>query len=449
MSTTENGKSKYKSGSLHKRGKAGNYYLRYYVAGKQTNQRLMDSKSRSITDRRKAEKVARDLLAPLQHEAREDQQKAIAAKVQDEHGKFLDALEAQKPIFPLSKVWNAYKASGNRPRSGESTLNRYKATIDAFNLWMGEEFPDVRNMRDVALQHAEAYAAHLESKKLSPSSFNIYLNALSTVWATLAAKAGLEANPFAWDKATRSGIQRRNIRAEVAVRKKRPLTLDEVNSVIEIAKGDYRTLVIILACTGQRLVDCVKLQWREINFDNGVITLMPAKTANRTGKEVYIPLLPQLRGELLSKLHNGRYVLPDLVEAYDRSNTTISKNIRSIFNEAKINAFKDTRIDTDKAIAETGAHSFRHSFVRIARLSGIPDAIIRKITGHESIEMVDHYTEFDENMIASLAAQVGAKSLPASQEKEKVPVWVRENLESMTAKTWKTIRAEILESSTD
>ena len=444
MSTTENGKSNYRSGSLHKRGKAGNYYLRYYVAGKQTNQRLMDTGGSPITDRRKAEKAARDLLAPLQHEARVDQQKAIAAKVQDEEGKRLDALESCHRAFPLSKAWKAYEASANRPKSGESTLNRYKATIDAFYLWMGKEFPNVVNMRDVEDEHAAAYAIHLETKKLSPSSFNIYINALSTMWATLASKAGLDVKPFAWDKSTRTGIQLRNIKAEVAARKKRPLTLDEVNKVIGMAEGDCRTLLIILACTGQRLIDCVKLRWREINFKTGVITLIPVKTATRTGKEVYIPLLPQLRMELESKAHYGRYVLPELVEAYDRDNTAISKKIRTIFTAAEITAHKDTRIDTEKAISETGAHSFRHSFVRIARLAGIPDAIIREITGHESVEMVDHYTEFDEKIVARLAAQVGVKALPPTNQKEPVPGWVRDKLESMTAKNWSAVRSGLL-----
>ncbi len=445
MSAKENGKSSYKTGSLYKRGKAGNYYLRYYIKkGEQTNHRLIDSAGNPITDRRKAEKVARDLLAPLQHQKLVDQQEAIAAKLRNEEDKLKDALEAQRPVFLLSKAWKAYEASANRPRSGEATLNRYKAVIDAFVEWMGNEFSDVVDMRDVVLEHAEAYAVHLGNKKLSPSTFNIYMNALSTVWATLAIKAGLVGNPFAWDKSTRSGIKRRNIKAEVKRRKKRALTLPEVNEVIEKAEGDYRTLLIILACTGQRLIDCVKLQWKEINFESGVITLTPTKTAERTGTEVFIPVLPQLRVELESKARYGQYVLPDLVKAYNRDRSAITKRIRKIFDAAELTAHKETALKTSQAIVDTGAHSFRHSFVSIARLAGIPDAVIRSITGHDTDEMLDHYTEFNAETVAKLAGALGTAALPLPDQREPTPAWIVEKLEGMTAKNWKKVKAAIL-----
>jgi integrase len=406
MSAGKNGKAKYRTGTLYKRGKAGNYYLRYYAGGKQTNQRLTDADGKSITDRRLAEKAARDLLAPLQHEAKEDQLKAIAAKVQDEHQKRADALKAQKPPLKLSKIWVTYYASGNRPKSGEATLNRYRAVIKAFNKWMGENYPSITCMHDVGMEHAEAYAEKLEADQLSPSSFNIYLNNLSTVWATLAKKASLEANPFAWDKATRSGIQRKNIKAETTARKKRALTLDEVNSVIGKATGDYRSLLILLACTGQRLVDCVKLQWKSIDLEGGIIQLTPQKTAKRTGTEVLIPILPQLRAELKSKSQYDRYVLPEIVAAYDRDPSTITKQIRGIFKTAEIQIHKESRT-SKKAVVAVGAHSFRHSFVSIARLAGVPDAIIQTITGHESVEMVDHYTAITPDAVKALSAGFG------------------------------------------
>ena len=302
-------------------------------------------------------------------------------------------------------------------------------------------------MRDIKLEHAEAYATHLEARKLSPSSFNIYLNNLATIWATLSKKASLEANPFAWDKKTRTGIERRNIKAEATVRKKRALSLEEVNTVIEKADGDYRTLLIILVCTGQRLVDGLKLRWTDIDMKSCVITLIPQKTATRTGKQVYIPVLPQLRAELESKARYSRYVLPDLAKDYDRDPSIISKKIRTIFTAAELNAHKETNLQTGRAIVETGAHSLRHSFVSIARMAGIPDAVIQTITGHESIEMIDHYTNITAETVKALSASMptGLLGQTAEKSKEPIPDWIREKLMDMDEKNWAPIRKELLQ----
>ena len=59
--------------------------------------------------------------------------------------------------------------------------------------------------------------------------------------------------------------------------------------------------------------------------------------------------------------------------------------------------------------------------------------MIRQITGHSSQEMVDHYTQFSEEMVATLAGKLlgtagTKKALPAQfseSAKEPVPAWVK------------------------
>lgn len=215
MSTKKSKVAKRGEGSLIKVGKAGNYYLRYYVDGKQTKQRLTDEEGKPITDRRKAEQVKQDLLAPLQHTNKAEQLKAIKAKLEDQDLQQQDSLAALKPHLPLSSVWNEYYRSQNRPKSGVSTLNRYKATIDTFNVWMTKAYPNTTTMYDVTIQHAEDYARHLENKKLSPSSFNIYLNNLSTIWAVLAEKGDIPENPFAWENSTPRTVSSMTMRSRM------------------------------------------------------------------------------------------------------------------------------------------------------------------------------------------------------------------------------------------
>lgn len=326
------------------------------------------------------------------------------------------------------------------------TLKRYKAVVTTFISWVTRKYPATKTMKQIRTEHAEAYAHHLEQRNLSPSSFNIYFNSLSTVWAVLARKSNLTSNPFVWDKATRTGIQRKNIKAETSRRKKRPLTLQEITDAIETAKGSYKTLLILLTFTGQRLVDCVKMKWKSINLQQRVITLIPQKTARRTGKEVIIPILPELEAELSSINRRSEYVLPDLVEIYNRNPPAITKKIRSILTSAGINATRDTDFKTIKAVAETGSQSFRHSFVSFARMHNIPDGVIQTITGHESIELINHYTTITINDIEALSA-----SLPTLGSKTKcqfsarvVPSWIKEILRGMTVDNWEIIKEQLI-----
>jgi integrase len=283
---------------------------------------------------------------------------------------------------------------------------------------------------------------------------------LTLIWSVLAEKAQTKENPFAWDKKARKGIHRRSIKAEAHQRRKRPLTIKEIDEVLKKAKGDYRTLIMILVCTGQRLVDGLKLEWKAIDFGKRIIKLIPQKTSKRTGTAVYIPLFPQLEVELMKRKKRGRYVLPKLVEQYNRDASSVSKQIKEICTDADIKTAKETELETGRVVTDVGAHSLRHTFVTIARMAGLPDPMIRQITGHSSQEMVDHYTQFSEEMVATLAGKLlgpagtqKALSAPFSEAaKEPVPAWVKAKVKDVaklvgkiTGKTNAKSKAAILE----
>jgi integrase len=463
------GKSRGKRGlgRLYKRDKSGKevsidsnvnstIYIEYrpISGGRPKKHALKYDDGSPITNRKDAEAKRKEILAPLAAKEDEKRLENVVAQLESAKKKAIQAEHDSKPALKLSETWITYKKSRNRPQSGKSTLNRYESVISAFTKWMKEHYPEIKEMRAVNIEHAEAYADYLEDKNLSPSSFNIYLNALSTVWATLSKKALIEQNPFAWDKTTRSGIERKNIKAQAQERKKRPLTLEEANRVIENAEGDYRTLLIILLCTGQRLVDGVKLQWKSIDLqpDRNIIILKPTKTRNRTGKEVYIPIIPQLRAELESLMPTGKYVLPELVERYDRDKSSITKKIRKIFDAAKLNAHKETDLSIAKPILETGAHSLRHTFITIARNAGFPDSAIKMISGHSSEEMLDHYTTFDKKTLSvladSLSQKVSTSSAPfqisTPSKREQLPDWAVEKLKTANKDNWDAVIKEVL-----
>jgi integrase len=405
----------------------GVLWLRYMVGGKTIEQSLQTS---NISEARKKQSL---IMRPLELASKKEVLLQTEVRLKQVDEALDEDREARHPPLKLTEAWPAYLSAQNRPRSGQRTLDGYASQFKKFREWMDTTFPNIVYMKAVGTHEAEAYAEHLTERKLSPSSYNQNLNTLTLIWAVLSEKGRIGQNPFAWDKKTRMGIHRRSIKTEAHERRKRPLTVKEIDELLKKAKGDYRTLIIILLCTGQRLVDGIKLEWKSIDFDKRVIKLVPQKTSKRTGKAVYIPLFPQLATELLKRKKTGRYVLPKLAAQYEHDSPSISKEIKEICIAAGIQTAKKTELKTGRVVTDVGAHSLRHTFVTIARMAGLPDPVICQITGHNSQEMVDHYTQFSEEMVAALAGKLLGttgvkKALPAPSAKaakEPIPDWAK------------------------
>ncbi|MEI7902996.1 MAG: hypothetical protein WCK89_22360 [bacterium] len=55
----------------------------------------------------------------------------------------------------------------------------------------------------------------------------------------------------------------------------------DAGAAIAAAEGDIRPLLIIVACTGQRLGDICRLEWSSVDLRAGVLTIVPHKTGWR------------------------------------------------------------------------------------------------------------------------------------------------------------------------
>jgi len=391
---------KHRTGYMFRKG--NRFYLQYDIEGKRF------IKSLKTDDEGEAQKKRTAIMRPY-----------VAASEVEALGATLARLDAAKaeagsliPALKITEAWAAYEAAGNRPDSGARTLEGYASQFARFQKWVAEHHATVTELRHVDAKTANEYAASLKADKYSPSTYNQHIKTLDLVWAVLREPGKIDVNPWAWDKKGKTGMKRLTINK--IERRKKAVSLEQIGTLLEKAAGDYKDLLTMLAYTGQRLVDMVKLQWDAVDFRSRVITLSPRKTERRTGKEVFIPLLPAAESVLLNRTREGRYVFPALVTEYERDNgTSMAKKIGAIFTAATLNRHKKNS-KGGRAIVEYGAHSLRHGFVTIARGAGIPDAVIRQITGHSTAEMVDHYSQFDKALAGALASK--ALQAPAVQE---------------------------------
>lgn len=466
-------------GSLYKRDSAGRehpadwngtgaYWLAYTApssdggTGQRIRAPLKDEKGEPITDRDEAEAARKVIIAPFMAKDTAEAQRQLLARLQTAEQRLDAAIDAAAPVLKIADAWRAYVAHPGRPDSGRLTMEQYEAQWARFNEWMREHHPEATHLRDVTRAVVRQYAADLAAK-LSPSTFNQHINTLRRFWRVLREEARTESND--WLTIAHKTVER-------VERRHRVLTMDEASKVIEAASGDMKDLLAVIAMTGQRLQDVCKLNWSSVDLGAGVIALTPTKTRRRNGKAVFIPVLPQTRAILEARPRTGARVFPGMAELFDRDRgSTLTKRIRDVVEAAGLQPHEDgTGVveTTDKdgkpvkkhsghrAIVRVSAHSLRHTFTTIARAAGIPDAVVRSIVGHSTASMTEHYTAFDKALVANLASRFEA--LPAGQggplpalaagtaegTHEPLPTWARQIIESMTGKTWKAARTELL-----
>lgn len=135
-----------------------------------------------------------------------------------------------------------------------------------------------------------------------------------------------------------------------------------------------KPMVIFLLDTATRFGEMQKLQWRDVNFDTGIIRLRASNT--KTAKERIIPMSERVKDEL-NKLHEA-------------------KTNESVFNikEAR-NAWKTLCKVAD--IEGCRIHDLRHSAITNFVRSGMRTEIAMAISGHTELRTFRRYLNFKEN----------------------------------------------------
>jgi integrase len=427
--------TKHRTGYLFKRGE--NYYVATTVEGEKITRALRDDNGNPITIKRDAEQAKDKFMATFTVSDKVEALQSLAGKLSDSQEQLAAIEDAQNPALSLKQAWAEYRASVNRPNSGEATLYQYECQWTAFQEWMEKQHPELTTLRAVTVDIAEEYMGTLNHGRFSPNTYNKHLNLLTLVFRVLSRKAKLTENH--WE-----GIQRK----ELTTQSRRELTLDELKKVCQSATGELRTLLAIGVYCGLRLGDCATLRNCEIDLKRNVVVRVPNKTARRNPKPVIIPIHPVLSDILgsIPEVQRGEYVLPETAALYHKRDDMVTDLVQNHFKACDIKTHKPgTGKDGKRAVIEVGFHSLRHSFVSLCRESNAPLAVVESIVGHSNPAMTRHYTHVGElaagRAIALLPTVIGeAKAEPAKRDDAAILREVKSIVESMTAKNWRTQR---------
>ena len=144
------------------------------------------------------------------------------------------------------------------------------------------------------------------------------------------------------------------------------------------------------------------MRWDAVDLPAKLLRFVPAKT-RRSGKQVVVPLHPELENHLLSlpAPDSGKaYLFPTLGTAVDGSgskrNGHLSNRFLDLMKKAKI-APSYTREGNGKgrAFRSLTFHSLRHSFNSAMANAGVSQELRQKLAGHSSAEMNKVYTHHE------------------------------------------------------
>jgi len=258
--------------------------------------------------------------------------------------------------LPLADVWLEYVKSPNRNELARATLESKRNVWLAFAKWMEHSYLFVEDLAGVTSDMIGEYLACVRAE-VSATTYNNRVCVLREIFHTLAAKAGLEDDPWEGvrlrpdDSHSRRELTMSELRRLLEAAKKMDESKCEVEveertdqSIISgedaasplnkdcsilrvgadgvralpqhIKKGgsvglsststpnfnsfnEWHTLFLIGIYTGLRLGDCCRLDWSSINIAQGVIQLIPRKTRRHShGRPVTIPIHPGSTGSV-------------------------------------------------------------------------------------------------------------------------------------------------------
>lgn len=164
---------------------------------------------------------------------------------------------------------------------------------------------------------------------------------------------------------------------------RQPLSEVEVKAVLENA-GEFKPVVLCALHTGMRLGDCARLNMSSVDLQEGWVTVVTSKT----GARVEVPLHPDLRAVLPKKKAGA---------AFPR------------WGKQKVSSLTHEYIRVRrKAKVEKDFHSLRVTWVTRAISAGVPVDVVRKVTGHQTVEVVlKHYLHPDREGIKTAFQKAG------------------------------------------
>jgi integrase len=207
----------------------------------------------------------------------------------------------------------------------------------------------------------------------------------STIWSK---ETGLERNPAHGVEARRPDDSRERYLSEAELRRLKA-ALDEkrlrkgTNDANQTTQR-MRLIVLIALTTGMRASEIFGLRWPDVMNDEG---LLAVRAKLKGGKMRYVPLLPEVAGELkhFPAVTSDDRIFPPRKGA-EGKRRRLEGSFEDLLHRAKISNFR--------------FQDLRHTFASWYMMNGGDLYELAKILGHSNIKMTERYAKLGRKHIA-------------------------------------------------
>ena len=283
-----------------------------------------------------------------------------------------------------------------------------KATQKSYCSWIRHYigFHKNRHPSEMGKAEIELFLAYLaETRNVSPSTQKQALNAIVFLYKRvlfIPVSDSLEL-----------------VRAKKRVRIPVVLSQAEVQDVLFNMQGTYRLMGRLMYGGGLRLMECIRLRVKDIDFSRGKLYIHMAK-----GGKDRVTLLPNvIRDELshhvervlrlhetdLSEGFGTVYIPPALLRKYPSSNTepgwqyvfpSRNRSTDPETGEVRRHHVMESGLQkaVKRAVRQTGitkratSHTFRHSFATHLLENGVNIRVVQELMGHSDVKTTEIYT---------------------------------------------------------
>jgi len=290
--------------------------------------------------------------------SRKDAEKIIAKKKTEIiENRYLDIRKEPAPVkfHAFAKEYLQWSKANKKP----STWKRELYTMRIFD----REF-EGKNIQDITAWQIEKYKAK-RGEKYKVNSVNREIALLKHLFSKALEWKKIKENPARTVKRLKGGIKR-----------VRYLMPDEIQILLAncegLLRGFLKPFITVALHSGARKGELQSLQWSEVNFDLGIISLLDTKNGERRD----IPINETVRATL-----KGIERKFDLVFSNTNGKMTDNTQLQLAFSEAlKRSGIEDFHL-----------HDTRHTFASNLVMAGADLNDVRELLGHKKMEMTLRY----------------------------------------------------------
>ena len=276
----------------------------------------------------------------------------------------------ERSSIAFGELADEYAENWSKVEKRETTQYRERTITKNLKACFGQMMISGMVRRDI-----ERYVAKRKGDGVKPTTINRELALLKHILRKAVDWDYLEINPA-------SGVKHQRVEVpEFSI-----LTEEEMDRFIDKASPHLRTIFILALNTGMRRGEIFRLEWRDVDFDQGIITVRKPKNYETR----YIPMNASVRDALATQ---PRRIVVDS-EATGRVERRACPYVFSNDDGSPLKA-----IDTgfQASLNRAGItkhfrfHDMRHTFASHLVMKGVDMRTVAKLMGHKDIKQTMRY----------------------------------------------------------